>query len=123
MTIQRAERMYGVKPQLVSIVLGAGQITDFVVTCGLRTKEEQAQLVAKGASQTMNSKHLTGDAVDLAVLKNGVVTWDFPEYTKLAAVMKSVATKHGVPIVWGGDWKTLRDGPHFELVGDTTVGV
>jgi peptidoglycan L-alanyl-D-glutamate endopeptidase CwlK len=114
--IQRAERMYGVKPELVNIVLGAGVFADFVVTQGLRTKAEQQQMVAKGASQTMNSKHLTGDAVDLAVLKDGKITWDFEEYERLAAVMKGVASKHGVRIVWGGDWHTLKDGPHFELV-------
>lgn len=119
--IQRAERMYGVKPELVSIILGAGVLTDFVVTCGLRTKDEQAALVAKGASQTMNSKHLTGNAVDLAVLKDGKVTWDYPEYEKLAAVVKSVALRHGTRIKWGGDWKSFKDGPHFELV--TSEGI
>ncbi len=119
--IQRAERMYGVKPELVSVILGAGVVVDFVVTCGLRTREEQIEMVRRGASQTMKSKHLTGDAVDLAVLKDGKSTWEFPEYAKLAGVVKSIAAKHGVHIAWGGDWKTLKDGPHFELTSTETV--
>lgn len=115
--ILRAERMYGVKPDLVSVILGAGVHTDFLVTCGLRTKAEQAIMVQRGASLTMQSKHLTGDAVDLAVCdEHGKVTWEFDEYEKLAHVVKDVAARHSVLIVWGGDWKTLRDGPHFELV-------
>jgi peptidoglycan L-alanyl-D-glutamate endopeptidase CwlK len=115
--IERAERLYGVRPELVSIILGAGVVTDFVVTCGLRTMEEQVQAVSRGASQTMQSKHLTGSAVDLAVkLKNGRVSWDFEDYVALSKVVKEVAKRHGVKIVWGGDWRTLKDGPHFELV-------
>lgn len=114
--IYRAERMYGVKPQLVAIILGAGVTTDFVVTCGLRTHAEQLEMVAKGASQTMDSKHLTGDAVDLAVWADGRVSWDFNLYVDLAKVVKNVALRHGVPIVWGGDWRSLKDGPHFELI-------
>lgn len=114
--IQHAERLYGVKPQLVAIVLGAGVVTDFTVIEGLRTRDQQAENVIKGVSQTMNSLHLTGDAVDLGVLKKGTLTWDFPEYKKLADVMKAVALRHGVAIKWGGDWTTLKDGPHFELV-------
>ncbi len=119
--IQRAERMAGVKPALIAVIIESGVIADFVVTCGLRTYEEQVEMLRRGASQTMKSKHLTGDAVDLAVLKDGKITWDFPEYAKLAAVVKTIAAKHGVHIVWGGDWKTLKDGPHFELV--TNEGV
>lgn len=118
--IHRAERMYGVKPELVAIVLGAGVSTHFVVTAGLRTKAEQIQMVARGKSQTLDSKHLTGDAVDLAVCDaRGVVTWEFDAYRELAKVMYGVAMDHGVRIKWGGEWSTLRDGPHFELVGGT----
>lgn len=114
--IQHAERLYGVKPQLVAIILGAGVEADFVVTCGMRSHEDQAKAVLAGKSQTMDSRHLTGEAVDLAVWKDGRVSWDFEEYVKLSKVVKAVAKRHGVPIIWGGDWRTLKDGPHFELV-------
>lgn len=118
--ILRAERMYGVRPELVAIVLGAGQTTHFAVTAGLRTKAEQIQMVATGKSQTLDSKHLVGEAVDLAVCDaHGTVTWEFDAYRALAKVMYTVAQQHGVRIKWGGEWSTLRDGPHFELVGGT----
>lgn len=115
---ERSEkRLEGVNAALVSVVRRAARDTkvDFIVTEGLRTKERQAQLVAKGASRTMNSKHISGRAVDLAAVIDGEVRWDWPLYHKLADAMKKAAKECGVSIVWGGDWKTFKDGPHFEL--------
>jgi len=107
----------GVHPDMVKVVKRAIQITDidFVVTEGLRTLQKQKQLVAAGASQTMRSRHLTGHAVDLAALVAGKVRWDYPLYGKLAVAMKQAAKEVGVPIEWGGDWKSFKDGPHFQL--------
>jgi peptidoglycan L-alanyl-D-glutamate endopeptidase CwlK len=110
-------RLEGVHEDLKKVVTLASEITDveFVVTEGMRTKARQAQLLAAGASQTMNSRHLTGHAVDLAALVGGAVRWDWPLYHKLGAAMKQSAKELGIAIIWGGDWKTLKDGPHFEL--------
>lgn len=107
----------GVNPELVAVVQRAIQITsvDFVVTEGLRTPERQRVLFDSGASQTLNSKHLTGDAVDLAAWVDNKVDWSWPLYSKLAAAMKAAAKELDVPIAWGGDWKHFKDGPHFEL--------
>lgn len=88
---------------------------DFVVLEGLRTKERQAQLLIAGASRTMNSRHITGHAVDLGAWVGKEVRWDWPLYAKIATAMKKAATEQNVPIVWGGDWRTFKDGPHFEL--------
>jgi len=106
----------GVHPDLVAVVKRAITITeiDFTVTEGLRTKERQAQLVKAGASKTMNSRHITGHAVDVAAWVDGV-RWDWGLYPKIAVAFKKAAADLGVPIVWGGDWKSFRDGPHFEL--------
>lgn len=106
----------GVHASLVMVVEEAIKRTDvdFVVTEGLRTVERQRQLKAAGASRTINSRHITGHAVDLAAWV-GEVRWDWPLYEKIAAAMKYAAADLGVPIVWGGDWTTFRDGPHFEL--------
>lgn len=115
---ERSEkRLEGVNDALVNVVRRAARITTipFIVTEGVRTKDRQAQLVAKGASKTMNSKHLTGRAVDLAAVIDGEVRWDWPLYHKLAKAMKDAAAECGVSIVWGGDWRTFKDGPHFEL--------
>jgi len=114
----RAERnLSGIHPDLERIVRRAAKITavDFTVTEGLRTAERQRRLVAVGASRTLNSRHLTGHAVDLAARVDGQVRWDWPLYARLAAAMKAAAADLGLPIVWGGDWRSFRDGPHFEL--------
>lgn len=121
MTIQRAEIMYGVNPKLVAVILGVGQHKDFCVTCGLRTREEQAAAVAAGKSQTMKSYHLTGDAVDLACLVKGVVSWEWSLYEELNKVVQEYAGRHGVTITWGGSWRTLKDGPHFQIERLTEV--
>lgn len=119
----RSERnLAGVHPDLAGIIRQAwGRIQgrpdklSFIVIEGVRTKARQAQLVAAGASQTMNGRHLTGHAVDIMATVAGVGRWDWPLYSALGAAVKKVAEAEGVPIVWGGDWRTLRDGPHFEL--------
>ena len=117
LNVRSEKNLAGVNDDLVKVVRLAAEKTevDFIVTEGLRTKERQAKLVAAGASQTMNSKHLVGRAVDLAAVVEGEVRWDWPLYHKLAKAMKDAANELGVKIVWGGDWKRFKDGPHFEL--------
>ncbi len=111
------QRLEGVHPDLVKVVQRAIQLTpvDFTVLEGLRTLERQKQLVAAGASKTMNSRHLTGHAVDLGAYVAGEVRWDWPLYHQIAAAVKRAAAEVGVPIEWGGDWRTFKDGPHFQL--------
>lgn len=111
------QRLEGVHPDLVKVVQLAIEISDidFTVLEGVRTKARQSQLVAAGASQTMNSRHITGHAVDLGAMVGGEVRWDWPLYKQVAIAMKVAAQQLNIPIVWGGDWKTLKDGPHFEL--------
>jgi peptidoglycan L-alanyl-D-glutamate endopeptidase CwlK len=111
------QRLRGVHPDLVKVVERAIKITDvdFTVLEGLRTPERQKALVEAGASQTLNSRHLTGHAVDLGAWVGDEVRWDWPLYHKIAAAMKEAAKQEGVSIVWGGDWRTFKDGPHFEL--------
>jgi len=112
----RSERnLIGVHPDLVKVVTRAAGKSSFLVTEGLRTKARQAQLVKAGASQTMNSRHITGHAVDVAAIVNGEARWDWPLYAAIADKMKAAAKELGVPIVWGGDWRKFKDGPHFEL--------
>ena len=111
------ERLQGVKTDLVRVVERAIELStvDFTVLEGLRSPERQQTLVASGASQTLNSRHITGHAVDLGAWVDNQVDWSWPLYTKIANAMKAAATELGIPIVWGGDWKTFKDGPHFEL--------
>ena len=111
------QRLVGVHADLVQVVERAIEITtvDFTVLEGLRTPERQKALRDAGASQTLNSRHITGHAVDLGALIDGEVRWDWPLYHKIASAMKAAAKELNVTIVWGGDWRTFKDGPHFEL--------
>lgn len=134
-----------IKPQLRDVVSRAIQLTevDFVVIEGLRSIARQQELVNQGASQTMNSKHITGDAVDLAAWL-GTIRWELPLYFKIAEAMKQAAIENNVAIRWGGAWsvndirtypetmehaheaylalrrsqgrRAFIDGPHFELM-------
>jgi peptidoglycan L-alanyl-D-glutamate endopeptidase CwlK len=138
------EKLQGVDPRMVRIVERAIELSeqDFSVICGLRTVAEQEALVAKGASQTMKSKHLEGLAVDLAAWCDGI-RWELNLYDEIADAMRKAAIEEGVTIRWGAAWhKTLNewdgtaedlmneyvdlrrsqgrrpfiDGPHFEIV-------
>ena len=108
------QNLSGVHPDLVSVVKRAIEITeqDFSVLEGLRSLEQQRINVDKGVSKTMNSRHLTGHAVDLIPYP---VSWDWEYFYPIADAMKQAAEELGVDIEWGGDWKSFPDGPHFQL--------
>lgn len=137
----------GVHPDLVAVVQRALVLSpmDFAVHDGTRTEAEQRELVERGASQTMASRHLTGHAVDLVPYVGGKLRWDWPLLYQVAAAVRAAAVEHAVPIRWGGAWdvtltdtteepeavsagyaarrrargrKPFLDGPHFELPAD-----
>lgn len=115
----------GVHPDLQKVILHAARKAPFRfrITEGVRSLSRQRQLVEKGASKTMNSRHLTGHAVDLVPYidydEDGDVDADdlyaWPLYYQLAPIIKEAAKAEGVPVEWGGDWKTFKDGPHWQL--------
>lgn len=80
-----------------------------------RSLKRQRQLLAEGATKTLNSRHLNGCAFDVAPLVGRAVSWHWPHYYPLALSMKQAAREVGVPIEWGGDWKSFKDGPHWQL--------
>ena len=114
LSLRSRQRLSGVHPDLVAVVKRAIEITeqDFAVTEGIRNIDRQRQLVAKGKSKTMNSRHLTGHAVDLVPWP---VSWDWEHFYPIADAMKTAAKELKVDLEWGGDWKTFKDGPHFQL--------
>jgi peptidoglycan L-alanyl-D-glutamate endopeptidase CwlK len=63
----------------------------------------------------MKSRHITGHAVDLGAYVGGSVRGDWPLYNKIAIAMKAAAIELQIAIEWGGDWKSFKDGPHFQL--------
>ena len=105
----------GVHSDLVAVVKLAMQYAtvDFCVTEGLRSKERQCELYALKATETLNSRHLSGHAVDVAAWVDGV-RWEMPLYERIAQAMFAAAEELGVKIQWGGHWD-MKDGPHFQL--------
>ena len=106
------KRLEGVNKTLQDIVKEAITLSkvDFGVICGLRTKSEQAALVKKGASQTMNSRHLpqastgTSHAVDLMAYVGSRASWELNLYDDIADAMKAAAVAQGTQIRWGAAW-------------------
>lgn len=139
-------RLAGVNPDLARVVHRAITITpvDFTVLEGRRSIERQEKLVASGASQTMNSRHLSGHAVDLGAYIDGEVSWHWPHYFQIADAMREAAYAENVSIEWGGAWgrilnhcasadaandayadecralgkRPFLDGPHYQLPWD-----
>ncbi len=111
------DKLQGVKKPLVDVVKRAIEITeiDFGISEGVRTKERQKKLFNEGKSKTLNSRHLTGDAVDVYAWVDNYVNWNFHYYEKIAKAMFKAAEELGVEIEWGGNWKSFKDGPHFQL--------
>ena len=126
------QKLHTLHPDLQAVIVEAAancEEESFIVTEGVRTKERQVELYFAKKSKTMDSRHFAGAdglsrAVDLAVwydrdedkvVDADELSWKFSDYEKLAQVVKGAAKKLGVPIVWGGDWKSFKDGPHFEL--------
>jgi peptidoglycan L-alanyl-D-glutamate endopeptidase CwlK len=132
LTASSLAKLKGVHPDLVRVVKRCAadwrdKTFQFIVTCGPRTLEEQKLLVRKGASKTMRSRHLVAKngyahAIDLAATLDGKARWDWPLYVKMAASMKAAAKSENVPIEAGLDWKTFKDGPHYQLPWVTHPG-
>lgn len=115
------KNLLGVHPDLVRVVERAAELSPvpFVVTEGLRNLDRQKALKAAGKSWTLDSRHLSGHAVDLVDADN--FGYEMPDMTAIGKAMKQAAAELNVPLEWGanvkygGDWKTLNDSPHFEL--------
>ena len=106
------QKLSTVDDRLQRIVYYAIAVTkqDFSVICGIRTKAEQRSLVASGASQTMNSKHLDGLAVDLMAYSGGG-RWELNLYDEIADAMKEGAGYEKVSLRWGAAW-------HINSIGE-----
>lgn len=117
LSTQSLQNLVGVHKDLVNVVVRAITLTsvDFKVLEGLRSLDQQKKNLANGSSQTLNSRHLSGHAVDLGAIVNGLLTWDWPPYESIAKAMKQAAYDIKVPIQWGGDWQYFKDGTHFQL--------
>lgn len=113
LTARDRQRLQGVHLDLVLVVDRAAALTPvpFIITEGMRTKARQAELVKAGASRTMNGRHLTGHAVDIAAVVGTEIRWDFGLYLRIAYAVKRAAINEGVRVVWGAFWGCLNDTP------------
>lgn len=126
------ERLSKVHPDLQKVVNRAVEIINelgtndwFVVSEGLRTLERQRELFKQGLSQLENKgRHLQGHAVDIAawidkdkdqVVDRDEIYWTKEEYIRLNVIFRQAAKDVEVPIEWGGDWKSFKDRPHYQL--------
>ncbi|EIM8479558.1 M15 family metallopeptidase [Serratia marcescens] len=111
------KNLEGVNPALIAVARRALELSpvDFGITEGLRTMERQREMVRTGKSQTLKSRHLTGHAVDVVAYLGANISWEWKYYEQIAAAFKQAGRELGTVIEWGGDWKTLKDGPHFQL--------
>ena len=108
------QKLSGVHPDMVAVVELAISISevDFTVLEGIRNINRQRELFKAGKSTTMNSRHITGHAVDLAPWP---ISWEWEGFYPIADAMKAAAEELDVNLEWGGDWKSFPDGPHFQL--------
>lgn len=138
------DKLQGVHPDLVKVIQRAIEITevDFGITEGVRSRERQEELYKSGKSTTMNSRHLTGKAVDVVAYKGTEISWDLELYCKISDAFSKACKELGIPMTWGACWdkgllefskssneesqeyiarrkklgkKPFIDGPHFEL--------
>jgi hypothetical protein len=107
----------GVHPDLVLLAHRALKCStvDFAITEGLRSKERQAELYATGASKTLNSRHLTGHAIDVAAFIGGKISWDWDLYERINKAFMTASLELDIAYEWGGSWQTIKDGVHFQL--------
>ena len=117
---------------------------DFGVICGVRTMAAQQALVDSGASKTMKSKHLEGNAVDVMAYVGSRGSWEITLYDDIADAFKAAAVELDIGIRWGAAWhipdirewfepmqaatdnyvdvrrkegkRPFIDAPHFELI-------
>ncbi|GJL40151.1 MULTISPECIES: M15 family metallopeptidase [Enterobacter cloacae complex] len=110
----------GVHPDLIQVARRALELSpmDFGITEGLRSCTRQAQLFKSGKSQTINSRHLTGHAIDIIAYPTPAGSWDFADYELIASAFKQAARELNIAVEWGGDWKQFKDGVHFQLPYD-----
>lgn len=106
---------------------------DFKVIHGVRTPEEQFELykvgrkkygdnwkvVGKTVTQLdgyiKKSKHNHVPSLAVDIVPYPIDWGDIDRFKDMAKVVKSSADRLGVKIVWGGDWASFRDYPHFQI--------
>lgn len=135
------DNLVGVHPNLVKVIKAAivDSPVDFTIVCGLRTTKQQQEIFAQGRTkpgmkvtnadgvknlsnhqdEADGKKDGLGVAVDLYPFYLGKVQVNHEDTIKnlklIAVHIKATGAKMGIKIVWGGDWRSPYDPPHFQL--------
>lgn len=118
------DKLKGIDSRLQVLAHRVLETHDCKVIYGLRTLDEQKQLLKEGLTRTLNSKHIEGRAIDLAPYP---VDWqDTKRFYYFAGIVMATASDMEIGIRWGGDWdsdndlndQTFMDLIHFELKND-----
>lgn len=110
-------------PDLAKVIREAAKTTTvpFKILEVTRSLATQRANIRRGVSTTLRSRHLPSKdglarAADvIPVDEKGKLIWAWPVYHKLAPIIKAAAKRVKVPVEWGGDWKSFKDGPHWQL--------
>jgi len=104
-------------PDLQKVAHEAIQTFDFTVICGHRNKADQDKAYKEGKSKLKYpaSKHNKTPSLAMDCTPYPLDWNDTKSFHAMADHMKKAAKTVKVGIVWGGDWKSFFDGPHFEL--------
>ena len=110
-------------PLLQDIFNEVIKTNDCTIICGARTLEEQQKAFKGGFSKIdgvkKKSKHQVSKEQPLSLAVDALpypIKWnDRVGHEAFAKVVKTIAQQKGIKISWGGDWKTFKDRPHFEL--------
>ena len=106
-----------VNPKLQKLFNEVIKYYDISIISGFRTVEEQQELFKQNRSKCDGinkiSKHQTRNAVDIVPYP---INWeDINKFHEVAGCIKTIANQQGLKIIWGVDWKSFKDFPHWEI--------
>ncbi len=113
------DKLTTVIPELQAVMRRALELSpiDFGISEGRRSIERQRELYDAGKSQTLKSRHIISRAVDVYAWVGGAVSWNMDHYHMINEAVQQAAQELGEEIIWGGSWRTFKDGVHFQIEG------
>lgn len=118
--IIRAEKELGIKLRVVSALRSWAEQTALFNQPFDGKDNDRDGKIDEADEKVTNAKagssyHNFGLALDVVEIKNGKALWTNPNWSKIAALGKSIGFE------WGGDWKSFKDKPHFQYTFGKTL--
>jgi len=116
-SIKSISKLNQLDNRLKQICIEAIKVSDFSILCGFRGEKEQTEAYKSGKSKARwgESKHnmIPSMAVDVAPYP---IDWsDIKRFEDLAKIFFEIAKKNNIELIWGGNFLSFKDYPHFEL--------